>query len=289
MKLKHFTFLLLCLYQLNSQASIDRLYMAPIEKSIWTMTKDSVLLCQIEHDIPKIGKAVFYQESGKKIKFKLLSEYRYQKGLDVDIQSITANWKERQSAAKLSKVKTTGNNALIKIEDTVARQAYYELQQGYHLDLSFVDDEDGANNVSIVVSTVNFRQVEKKFSACVMALHPDSFDDIKRALVHFDFDEEFPKIEEEDKSLKGMLDYLKVDKGVKTITVTGHTDYKGSICYNDTLSSRRAMYVYDFLLQSDVDPKKLFLEFKGESAPLLKKKDDASRAKNRRVEVILNK
>jgi len=263
--------------------------MAPIEKSEWTISKDSVLLCQIEHVIPKFGKAIFYQSSGKKINFKLISDNRYKKGLKINLQSVTANWKGKQGNKDLTQILSTGINPIIKIENEFAREAYFELQQGFQLSLDFIDDEDGFNETSVIVSTVNFRDVEPKFSKCTSELHPKNFNDVKRSLVHFDFDEEFPKIDEEEAALKDMLAYLKVDYFIRSITVIGYTDYKGSNCYNDTLSYRRALYVYEYLLQSDVDPKKLFLEFKGERDPVTKKKDEKSRAKNRRVEVILKK
>lgn len=286
-KLSAFLFTLLII--LDATASTKRVYMAPIDKSQWTMTKDNVLLCQIEHEIPRFGKAIFYQESGRKIQFKMISKHRYKKDLDVSFRSVTASWKGPERDTDLSRLKTTGNNPVIIDESVAAREAYFELQQGFQLYLDFVDDEDGYNSVSAVVSTVNFRDVEQKFSQCVTELHPYHFDDVKRSLVHFDFDEEFPKIDEEEASLKKMLDYLKVDHHIKTITVVGHTDYKGSVCYNETLSARRAYYIYDYLIQSNVDPKKLFLEFKGEKDPITKKKDEISRAKNRRVEVLLSK
>ncbi len=274
---------------MNLWAANPRVYQAPIEKSEWSMTKQGALLCQIEHVIPKFGRAIFYQASGRQIRFKLISEHRYKKGLSVGFNSVTANWKGEKSEKNIAQLETTGVNPVIKVDSFAAREAYFELQQGLQIYLNFIDEEDGFNPVTVVVSTVNFRNVEQLFSQCVTQLHPYNFDDIKKSLVYFDFDEEFPKVEEEEKALENMLNYLKVDPNIESITVIGHTDYKGSNCYNDTLSARRAMYVYDYLLQSDIDAKKLFLEFKGESSPVTKKKDEASRAKNRRVEVILKK
>ncbi len=286
---KRLTLLITIALAFNVYASTKRVYMAPIEKSQWAMTKNNVLLCEIEHIIPKFGKAIFYQNSGKTISFKLISEHRYKKGLGVVFRSVTANWKGKERGTDLSRVETTGVNPIIQIEDVAAREAYFELQQGFQLHLDFIDEEDGYNSVSVVVSTVNFRDVEQKFSQCVTELHPLSFDDVKSSLVQFEFDNEFPKYDEEEQALKDMLEYLKVDHHIKTITVIGHTDYKGSICYNETLSARRAFYIYDYLIESNVDPKKLFLEFKGELNPITKNKDEASRAANRRVEVILSK
>lgn len=283
-----FTIIIL-LISLNAVASASRVYMSPMEKSSWVMTQDSVLRCEIEHVIPQFGKAVFYQESGRQLKLKFLSNQHYKKNLDISFRSVTASWKGVHTEANLASLKTTGSNPFVRVANNAARQAFFELQQGYQPSLFFVDDEAGFNAVSVILSTVNFRDVEEEFNSCLSRLYPYHFDDVKKALVHFDFDEEFPALDEEDRALSGLLDYIKVDDSVKHILISGHTDFKGTECYNETLSARRAWYIYDYLIQSNVDPKMLRVEFKGESEPLVKGKDDISRAQNRRVEVTLQK
>ena len=94
---------------------------------------------------------------------------------------------------------------------------------------------------------------------------------------------------EEDQALAKILDYLKVDQSVKKLIISGHADFKGSECYNETLSARRAWYVYDYLVQSGIDPKMLSVEFFGESQPLDAGRDDQARAVNRRVSVTMVK
>jgi len=281
--------LLLLLFSANLLASTDRIYMSPMEKSKWVLTQDSKLRCEIEHVIPFFGKAVFYQESGRQLKLKVLSEHYYKKDLDISFRSVTANWKGIHTEANLAKLKTSGTNPLVNVVSNAARQAYFELQQGYQPSLFFIDDEDGFNSVSVILSTVNFREIENDFGHCLSSLHPYHFDDVKAARVQFDFDEEFPALDEEERALAKLLDYVKLDKNVKNILITGHTDYKGSVCYNETLSARRAWYIYDYLIQNDIDPKQLQIEYKGETTPLVKGKDDVSRARNRRVEVTLQK
>ncbi|MCK4708251.1 MAG: OmpA family protein [Gammaproteobacteria bacterium] len=260
-----------------------------MEKSKWVLTEDSALRCEIEHIIPRFGKAVFYQESGRRLQLKILSDHRFKKDMAISFRSVTANWKGIQTEANLASLKTSGTSPLVRVVSNAAREAYFELQQGFQPSLFFVDDEDGFNSVAVILSTVNFRDIEDDFGSCLTRLYPYHFDDIKHARVHFDFDEEFPTLDEEDRALTKLLDYLTVDKSVKTVLVTGHTDFKGTECYNDTLSARRAWYVYDYLIQSGIEPKMLQMEFKGESSPRVKGKDDLSRAKNRRVEVILQK
>lgn len=281
--------ILVLIWSFNSIASTDRVYMSPMEDSRWVMTQNSRLRCEIEHVIPQFGKAVFYQESGRTLKLKFLSDHHYKKNLEISFRSVTASWKGVRTEANLASLKTSGSNPFVRVVSNAARQAYFELQQGYQPSLFFVDDEAGYNSVSVILSTVNFREIENDFGSCLTSLYPYHFDDVKKAKVHFDFDDEFPTLDEEETALAKLLDYLKVDDSVKTISISGHTDYKGTECYNDTLSARRAWYVYDYLIQSGIEPKMLQMEFKGESSPLVKGKDDLSRAKNRRVEVTLHK
>ena len=272
-----------------SFASTDRIYISPMVDSSWVLTSNSQLRCEIEHVIPRFGKAVFFQESGRRLQLKVTTNHDFKKDLDISFRSVTANWKGIHTEANLADLKTTGSSPLIHIGDNIARQAYFELQQGYQPSLFFIDDEDGFNSVAVILSTVRFRDVEAEFKDCVNALYPQHFDDINRALVHFDFDEEFPKVEEEDKVLSKMLNYLKVDSSVKYFQIIGHTDYKGTECYNETLSARRAWYIYDYMIQSGIEPAQLRIEFKGESDPIRNGKDDFSRAINRRVEVKMIK
>jgi outer membrane protein OmpA-like peptidoglycan-associated protein len=269
-------------------AAPDRIYMSPMEESRWTLSVNSPIRCEIEHIIPRFGKAMFYQESGRPLKLKFVSKHDYKKDMAVAFQSVTANWKGVQTHSALADLKTSGaSDPLLDINSSTARYAYFELQQGKQPSLFFIDDEDGFNSVSVILSTVRFRDIEAKFGECISQLHPDNFEDIKRALVHFEFDDEFPLEEEEDRALSKILEYMKVDPGVKTLSISGHADFKGTECYNDSLSARRAWYVYDYLVQSGVDPKMLEVMFYGENRPLAKGKDDKSRAINRRVSVTM--
>ncbi len=270
-------------------ASTPRLYISPMDASRWELTLDSVLRCEIEHDIPRFGKAVFYQEAGRDLKLEVRTSQAYRKNIDIVVRSVTANWKGIQYQTELARLKSEGGYRLIDLATDHARHAYLELEQGFQPSLFFQNPEDDMNHVAAVLSTVNFRTAQESFSACVSRLHPDNFEDVRQARVHFDFDEEFPLLEAEEQAFKRMLAYMQVDPSIDHLVISGHADYKGSECYNDTLSARRAWYVYDYLVQSGIEPAKLRVEFHGESRPLKKAKNDAARAANRRVTVTLHK
>jgi outer membrane protein OmpA-like peptidoglycan-associated protein len=76
---------------------------------------------------------------------------------------------------------------------------------------------------------------------------------------------------------------------VVSIKVIGHTDSVGSDAYNQALSERRASSVAAYLLGMGLAPNKLTSEGRGESEPVADNETDEGRAKNRRVELHINR
>jgi outer membrane protein OmpA-like peptidoglycan-associated protein len=76
---------------------------------------------------------------------------------------------------------------------------------------------------------------------------------------------------------------------VVSIKVIGHTDSVGSDTYNQKLSERRASSVAAYLLGMGLAPDKLTSEGRGESEPVADNETEQGRAKNRRVELHINR
>ena len=76
---------------------------------------------------------------------------------------------------------------------------------------------------------------------------------------------------------------------VVSIKVIGHTDSVGSDIYNQALSERRASSVAAYLLSQGLAPSKLTSEGKGQSQPVADNETEEGRAKNRRVELHVNR
>ncbi|WP_085715598.1 OmpA family protein [Pseudomonas sp. B28(2017)] len=79
------------------------------------------------------------------------------------------------------------------------------------------------------------------------------------------------------------------DADVVSIKVVGHTDSVGSDVYNQALSERRASSVAEYLLSQGVAPNKVTSEGKGESQPIADNETEEGRAKNRRVDLHINR
>lgn len=85
-----------------------------------------------------------------------------------------------------------------------------------------------------------------------------------------------------DKVAKLLAYYDKVKIGVN-----GHTDNTGEAAYNLDLSKRRAQAVADALKGKGVAASRMTVEGFGVTKPVASNNDDAGKAKNRRVEIVL--
>jgi outer membrane protein OmpA-like peptidoglycan-associated protein len=72
-----------------------------------------------------------------------------------------------------------------------------------------------------------------------------------------------------------------------TITVVGHTDSMGDAQYNMQLSEQRASAVANYLVQRGIDPRRITVQPRGETAPIADNASEAGRAQNRRVEMLI--
>ncbi|UOD27324.1 OmpA family protein [Massilia violaceinigra] len=78
---------------------------------------------------------------------------------------------------------------------------------------------------------------------------------------------------------------LKSDPALR-LSIEGHTDNVGDAGHNSALSKQRAEAVLQSLLASGIDKTRLAAAGHGADKPLVPNTDEASRAKNRRVELV---
>lgn len=104
----------------------------------------------------------------------------------------------------------------------------------------------------------------------------------------FDFDESILK-DEAKSTLTQILSELEQLPDQTTIEINGHTDNEGSAEYNLQLSEERAQSVYDYMIENgDIDHLQIELNGYGEEKPIASNEDEEGRAKNRRVEIVVN-
>jgi outer membrane protein OmpA-like peptidoglycan-associated protein len=87
--------------------------------------------------------------------------------------------------------------------------------------------------------------------------------------------------------LEELAELFKNKPEIRLAEVQGHTDNTGSPVYNQRLSQGRAQAVVDTLVRLGVAPDRLVAKGYGADKPIVPNSTDANRAKNRRVQVII--
>jgi peptidoglycan-associated lipoprotein len=104
--------------------------------------------------------------------------------------------------------------------------------------------------------------------------------------IHFAFDSAVLS-DRAQQILNGKADYLRTYPGL-TVTVEGYCDERGTEAYNMVLGKRRAQSVRNFLVNSGIGTNRLNTVSYGEKRPMAMGHDEASWAKNRRVQFVIN-
>lgn len=81
-------------------------------------------------------------------------------------------------------------------------------------------------------------------------------------IIYYDFDEYFIRESEKDK-LYAIVDLMIKNPDLK-LSIHGHADERGTPVYNKVLSTNRALSVYEYLVDSDVEPERLRIYGHGE-------------------------
>lgn len=104
----------------------------------------------------------------------------------------------------------------------------------------------------------------------------------------FDFDESSLKSDAKA-TLDDILVELEQLPDQTDIHLNGHTDNEGDPSYNLTLSEKRAESVYDYMKKNgNIDHLNIERYGYGEEKPIASNDDSKGRAKNRRVEIVIN-
>ena len=88
-------------------------------------------------------------------------------------------------------------------------------------------------------------------------------------------------------AIESLLERIRALKGLKSVTIVGHTDSTGWVDHNNKLSERRAQSVKAVLVENGVDPSLITAMGMGARKPIAHNTTPEGRAKNRRVTITL--
>lgn len=259
-----------------------RQYSASIEQSTWSLSKNTPLQCQLEHEIPNFGKAIFRSHAGKALNmdFELMMLRLPDTYGLAEVLSVPPQWRAGEKTKALASMKLLKqfNGDLPK---KTAWTLLTELEQGFSPTFYYADWYSPHDKVVAALNPVQFPTKYQAFSHCVAGLLPYSFDDIAFTVLSYEDGDQLTR--ESRRRLSQIAEYLKYDTDVESIALQGYTDSFGGRWMNEQLSVARAEKIKAFFVAAGVAEDKVQIEGFGERRHVAPNDTSIGRAVNRRV------
>lgn len=266
-----------------SHASDFRRYQGTLENSKWQTTTETRLQCDLVHEIPNYGHAVFSSEAGKidNLAFelemmRLPADYSL-----ANIESVPPRWKPGKGAKQITDLQWRKQfNG--DVDEKSAWIMLTELEKGYFPTLYYTDWHNRHDRVAVALASTNFRNPYYQFLKCRSNLLKYSFDDISQLTLNFEFGgTDLDK--DSKKKLAQVEEFLKHDKEIESISVKAYSDSFGGRWHNLEVSKKRASQIQQFFVQAGIDGSKISVEGFGEKRHIASNKTELGREENRRV------
>lgn len=244
--------------------------------------------CTLEQAIEGFGTAVFERKAGQKTVFSLLARTNFLKDGRASIVAEPPLWAPDKPRHNLGYVNVSQGAMAVELKPALSHRLLIQLINGMAPTFQRVAWFDSAQVIDVALSSAYFKGAYGEFGQCAGSLLPKSYQQIERTRVHFKTNMH-GLTSEAIAALDIIAQYVDADDSVNKIYVDGHTDDVFSQDYNISLSKKRAKTVSAYLAKAGIKKTKVVTRYHGERYPVVPNKDDASRTKNRRVTVRLER
>jgi len=262
-------------------------YGLDMQSATW-VTSSNHLKCVMKQDIPLYGKAEFIQTAGKPLRMRLTTIQPITQTALANFESRPPAWNHVASKQDMGTVSLNKGKVPVNLEQGRSKRVIAELEKGMQPTLRFADAGDGKERVEIAISPIRFQEALQEFRTCVTQLFPYGYDQLRNSRVYFQPNDYY--LDERGKeSLQRLARFIKLEKNVRLIRVNGYASTEGGRFENMTLSEKRANVVTEYLALLKVPTKLIKKRFFGDRKMVASNKTEQGRAKNRRVEIKLEK
>lgn len=244
--------------------------------------------CRLRQSLPAFGEAVFARRAGQQANFHLASfELPVETG-HAELLLRTPNWKPSAEDLELGVVAVSQTRRPIDIPYPMSDKLLGYLQQGLSPVFSQWPWYGSEAPIQVSISVVNFMPAYREYQRCVTDLPMLNFAELSDSKIMFET-AEYHLSAADKQHLRVVSQLIKSDPDIKTCYIDGYTDEVGTSRANVLLSRNRAESVEAYMLSQGVDPEIISSTYHGEANWVEASTDDASRAKNRRVTIRLEK
>jgi len=257
-----------------------------VENIAWKVEGDQ-FECRLIQPIDGFGSGEFVRRAGEQPVFQLRSDSNVLGAGSASLLAAAAPWQPGRADINLGSVRMARTGVLFSSSQGQASRLINGLLDGRSTVVRNYAGEAG-RPMEVRVLPVSFAKAYSDYQVCAGKLLPMNYDQVRQARVGFPGG----GIELDDAAkarLDVILDYMKADPTANHIELNGHSDNSGNRLTNRDLSRRRALAVADYFKAHGVKDEQITVRFHGERYPLAKNNSAANRARNRRVNIELER
>ncbi|WP_276753804.1 OmpA family protein, partial [Pseudoalteromonas marina] len=217
-----------------------RNYSANQDSSNWEVVKTTRLQCQLNHEVPYYGEAIFKASASKNknLTFNLDMVVRPENYAIAGLKAVPPSWRSGLPARDIANMKL-----LKKFDGELGNQTAWEmlteLEKGFYPTFYYQDWQNSADKIAVGISSVNFKQAYWAFLQCRDELLPYSFEDISFTVMNYQSNSS-KLTKSSQQRLDKIAEYLKNDSTIESISIDSYTDSYGGRWNNLDLSRKRA-------------------------------------------------
>lgn len=257
-----------------------------MENVQWAVSGDQ-FECRLSQQVDGYGEAMFVRRAGERPVFQLSAWSNLMRPGPAQLFNDAPPWRPGTAAQVLGSGTVSNGPTVLQLPYQQAGQMLAGLSAGLQPTIQRSSISD-AGQVTIVVSSIGYRQAWNEFQTCASGLLPMNIDQISRSAIGFPTGGAVLDVEARQ-MLDVALAYIEADPEISRIQLDGHSDNIGDRLSNRELSRQRVLAVQAYLTERGVDEALIGTRFHGERYPVVANNSAGGRAKNRRVTLRLEK
>ncbi|MFJ4348048.1 OmpA family protein [Pseudomonas sp. NPDC089401] len=257
-----------------------------MENVAWKVEGDQ-FECRLIQPIDGFGSGEFVRKAGEQPVFRLRSDGNVLGAGSATLLAAAAPWQPGRGDVNLGAVRMARSGVLFSSSQSQASRLINGLLDGRATVVRNHAGE-GGRVMEVRVMPVSFAKAYNDYQACAGKMLPMNYDQVRQTQIGFP-GTGFDLDADARARLDVILDYMKADPTVNHIELNGHSDNSGNRLTNRDASRRRALAVADYFKAHGVPEEQIVVRFHGERYPLVKNNSPANRARNRRVNIELDR
>ncbi|WP_017738285.1 OmpA family protein [Pseudomonas sp. CBZ-4] len=268
-----------------SLPAIALTFQTRLENIEWKVEGDK-FECRLTQPITDFGSGEFVRRAGEQATFRLKAYGGSLGAGSATLLAAAAPWQPGRGDINLGAVRAGSGDVLFNSSQAQAGRLFNGLLEGRSPTVRHYGREGGYSEIRLL--PVRFNKAYSDYQLCTAKLLPMNYDQVKQTEVGFpgggiELDAAAKQ------KLAVIVEFMKADPTVNHIELNGHSDNSGNRLTNRDVSRRRALAVMEYFKANGIQESQVTLRFHGESYPLAPNTNAANRARNRRVNIQLER